>query len=177
MKIFILGDLLKEELRDDYGAIKISIRSLPILSEKNLNRLWNNIDKREVEECWNYTKYKDKFGYGRIFIKKRPIRVARLVYFVYYGIDPLDLFVCHSCDNPTCCNPHHLWLGTAKENFHDCMKKKRIKFLHSIPKETIDYIRFLDTYYSFTQRQLAQITNVSQTYISRIINNVYRKTE
>ena len=37
-----------------------------------------------------------------------------------------DIFVCHTCDNPKCCNPHHLFLGTALDNHLDALAKGRI---------------------------------------------------
>lgn len=35
------------------------------------------------------------------------------------------MVVCHACDEPLCCNPAHLWIGSQHENVHDCVSKRR----------------------------------------------------
>lgn len=56
--------------------------------------------------------------------KIRNYQVHRLAYYIYNG-DPGNLHVLHSCDNPLCINPAHLWLGTHQQNMHDCTVKGR----------------------------------------------------
>jgi hypothetical protein len=51
-------------------------------------------------------------------------RVARRFYEMYYGVTPAG-FVCHTCDNPACINPTHLWIGSHRENQLDALKKGR----------------------------------------------------
>ena len=81
--------------------------------------------------CWVWKGAKDHAGYGqaRLFGRHVPAkRVHRVLYEALNG--PLDrqTFVCHSCDNPSCCNPAHLWAGTAKDNAADMVAKKRHPF-------------------------------------------------
>ena len=80
-----------------------------------------------VNGCWIWQRSKDKDGYG--YIKAKGIRSAykahRLSYKIFNGEITDGLFVCHKCDNPSCCNPEHLFLGTAQENKHDSIIKDR----------------------------------------------------
>jgi hypothetical protein len=75
--------------------------------------------------CWEWTGSRDIDGYGRIKIKRETLRLARVVFQWLVGdIRPLQL-VMHICDNPPCCNPAHLRLGTTADNIADRNQKFR----------------------------------------------------
>jgi len=78
-------------------------------------------------------------GYGEYYIGNyRFERAHRFSYKIYKGKIPKGLCVCHTCDNPKCVNPDHLWLGTVKENNQDCIKKKDININHIQEKKILE---------------------------------------
>lgn len=92
-------------------------------------RLWNKVDKTDT--CWVWTGAVDRKGYGKIGVgsskdgTRRLEIVPRAAWQVTNGPIPDGLFVCHTCDNPRCCRPDHLWLGTCSDNLRDMSEKGR----------------------------------------------------
>jgi hypothetical protein len=80
------------------------------------------------EECWAWVGKKiKKDDRGVISINGKNVTAPRLTWYVTHGEWPAqDMFVCHSCDNPNCVNPKHLWLGTNKDNIQDAASKGRL---------------------------------------------------
>jgi hypothetical protein len=73
--------------------------------------------------CWEWRGPRDHSGYGR-FYGFGTSKAHRVSYQIYKSV-PGKFLVCHHCDNPSCVNPDHLFLGTAKDNVQDCIKKGR----------------------------------------------------
>lgn len=89
-------------------------------------KLWSKVDKTSsADGCWLWTGYQEADGRGRILVNGRREMVYRVAWTEIIGPIPDGLWVCHKCDNPSCVNPAHLFLGTAKDNTQDMLAKGR----------------------------------------------------
>jgi len=101
-------------------------RIIPPLSKKDISRFWAKVDRREPDDCWEWQGYRDKVGYGRFRLKQQSYTTSRVAYAIAHGDVPADMCVRHVvCDNPPCCNPDHLRLGSQAENIRDMMRRGR----------------------------------------------------
>lgn len=98
-------------------------------------RFWKYISKGPTDsDCWKWTGATDQNGYGRLSlgVGLGPVKSHRFSYEIHKGPIPEGMNICHSCDNPNCSNPGHLWAGTQKENMTDAFLKGRIdNFVHA----------------------------------------------
>jgi hypothetical protein len=91
-----------------------------------LRRFFANIEPGHTNECWEWNGGRNKDGYGIFYASKRDKWLAhRLAMAVNLGLNPGRICVLHKCDNPPCCNPAHLFLGTRGDNVADCWAKGR----------------------------------------------------
>ena len=95
------------------------------MDAKSIIRFKAGVNVAGPNECWEWTRSKNHDGYGGIKISGQVRAAHRVAYELWTGPIPGGLCVLHTCDNPPCCNPSHLWLGTRIDNNRDKVQKGR----------------------------------------------------
>jgi hypothetical protein len=133
-----------------------------------------------TDGCWEWFGNKAK-GYGHIRQFKgcwKSVKAHRVSYELFVGKIPKGMLVCHKCDNPACVNPEHLFVGTAKDNSLDCVKKDRCVRLrgefspmHKLTQDQVMEIRerYKDGY---SQTELGREYGLHHGSIWAIVHNV-----
>lgn len=88
-------------------------------------RFWKKVDKRGPDECWPWLASFGFRNYGKFKLGKTYVAAHRVAYMLTYDDFNPKLNVCHTCDNPSCCNPKHLFQGTHSDNMTDKVNKNR----------------------------------------------------
>ncbi len=96
------------------------------ITEKLLARFWAKIEMRGPDDCWPWTASKNEEGYGTFFACGLYMRASHMALLIDGRPRPGRLLALHSCDNPPCVNPNHLYWGTDKQNTED--KRARGRF-------------------------------------------------
>src|ERR1035437_1138830 len=148
----------------------------------NVESFWNKVDKingpihpydPEMKQCWLWTGYKTSKGYGRRSTKISDERFTHRISWILNN-DPIpeSIKVLHTCDNPSCVNPSHLFLGTIEDNTQDMVNKNRQAKGIELPqhKLTEDQVRFIKQDTTHFQQELADMFGTKQSNISYIKN-------
>ena len=106
--------------------MQAATKPIPQLTEKNKRNFWRKVSKSPTEKgCLEWVASKTPDGYGRFGLGGKSHTAHRVSYFLHNGESPGDMCVCHTCDNPLCVNPSHLWIGTHAQNGEDKEGKGR----------------------------------------------------
>lgn len=98
------------------------------LNCSDLARFWAKVEKSpDPDGCWVWRGTRTADGYGRFRLNHTPgeVRAHRLSWEIHFGPIPDGMYVCHRCDNRACIRPDHFFLGTAVDNWLDCLSKGR----------------------------------------------------
>lgn len=155
-------------------------RLIPELTDKQFLRFRYNIDDSGDEDaCWPWVGGRKSGEYGIFSINYENLIASRVAFKIANGKDPEGFDVCHSCDNPPCCNPKHLWLGTRSENIRDSFQKGRMPlktrshpgskhWKSKLDEEKVFEIRKLWKTGKFEQQELGTAYGVTQASIHGI---------
>lgn len=107
-------------------------------TSKQIASFWARVSTDGLDVCWPWMRCCTRSGYGQVRFSKQRYRTSRLAYCFTRGEVPEDTHVLHSCDNPPCCNPTHLFSGNHQANMTDAVNKGRIPVGEANGRSKID---------------------------------------
>jgi len=149
-------------------------------------RFWGKVDVGNKDECWEWLFSKNSKGYGEFWYPQRGkhTHAHQASWAIHYGEIPKGMCVCHHCDNPSCVNPDHLFLGTIADNNKDRDQKGRSKYrflygkdhpqhgtnskFNKLAEEDVREIRKLCASGNHTLREIGNMFGVCHGVISNI---------
>ena len=138
-------------------------------------RYWEYVDLKSENECWEWTGSKTAAGYGLIYWNNELQYAHRLSLEFDDRPVPTRWHACHTCDNPSCVNPKHLFSGTPRDNMQDKVSKGRHTFGENHPnskltKEDVSTIRQMADE-GILLVDIASAFNITAGYVSEILSN------
>ena len=141
-------------------------------------RFWEKVKIGTASECWPWLSLcVDRKGYGKLWYAGGNVYAHRMAWTLTNGPIPEGLFCLHNCDNPGCCNPGHIRLGTLKENMQDAISRDRIAKgeRQGNARLTHEQVREIRVKYNprlYGYDKLAKEYNVAKTTIRKVVDKV-----
>jgi hypothetical protein len=142
-------------------------------------RYWEYVDIKGEDECWEWTGHKTSAGYGLMYWQGE-LKYAHRLSLEFDGRPvPTRWHACHTCDNPPCVNPKHLFPGTPHDNSKDKVAKGRHSYGENHPNAKLTdtdvaEIRRLASE-GVWQSDLARMFNVNSCHISKLVAGLERR--
>lgn len=155
-----------------HGGQSVPLHPNPIFASHGFtvsfpDRFWSKVNRTDT--CWNWTGCMNG-GYGSVWAGNGNVILAnRAAWILSNGAIPEGMDVLHSCDNPRCVNPGHLFLGTHSENMTDMVSKKRQH--RKFTEQQVISLRS-DHSAGMSINQLRDKYSISRSNISAIINRI-----
>ena len=131
---------------------------------------WDMVSVGTANECWPWTGsvHSKAKPYGRFYVGKRVFPAHRFALLLAAGPHPRGAnCACHTCDNPICCNPNHLWWGTPQQNDADCVAKGRKVRPRERKIDREEACRLRDEGWSYSM--IADRFGVNQSSVGRVL--------
>lgn len=177
-------NIIRKKFRSYNEAVRRSGLNVNKDFEKTVEqRFWEKVDKNcslikyGGNRCWEWTGAKGSDGYGHFYDGNKVIGAHRFAYIIVHGSIPKDEEVCHMCDNMTCVNEAHMFLGSQSDNIKDMdLKGRRYSKLN---EKEVDEIREkyknmkVETYQDKVEayRVLAEDYGIMKHHVGRIVRN------
>jgi hypothetical protein len=153
------------------------------MKRKTFEDVWEFVKKGNPDDCWEWQGYKAR-GYGSMMVSRVAYYAHRLVYGLTYPNSitfkapkdkSLKQFIMHKCDNPACCNPNHMELGSQEDNNKDAKNKGRARGLKNekhnlsvLSNEQVAQIRLFHGH-GWSQKEMSDMFGVSPSVMNRVV--------
>ena len=149
---------------------------LSLVDEAFRARFWSKVDVGHRTACWLWNRYCKPEGYGQFVLRKGKFTTSsRVAFALAKGPVEPGMYICHTCDNPPCRNPAHLFAGGALDNNLDCIQKGRANraqgernAFHKLTEDAVRAIRATPIVYG-TRARLAREYGVDWHQIDDIL--------
>ena len=151
-----------------FAPVTIPAFSPMLMNESDEARFWSHVNVRGIDDCWEWQATLDADDYGVFKLSGKQWKAHRLTYLLTNGVIPEGKIVRHAvCNNPACCNPRHLDIGTQQDNMDDKVRAGRQASI--ITDAQAQEIRDLYASGDYTQTELGERYGISQGAIHDII--------
>lgn len=169
-----------------------SMRCRGLSQRTTLETFWTRVEK--TDGCWIWKGATSHNGYGVLTMGGKQHKAHRIAYDLTHDVPLGELFACHTCDNPRCVRPDHIFAGTTYDNMQDMIRKGRSKYhlggalkqrigerngRARLTEEQVLVIRQKHATGKYSISELAREYNISNRQIGRVIEGeswAYRRT-